>query len=103
MRIHSTHVFVLAALIAAAIAAPAALPLHASQKDDNPGQGLAHRDDPCDQLPDPRGHARGHDKKCAVGGSSSGVAKGDFNGDGFADLAIGEGSQAYAHFGAAMY
>src|SRR5439155_441080 len=32
----------------------------------------------------------GIDKKCAPGGSSSGVAKGDFNGDGFADLAIGE-------------
>ena len=28
-------------------------------------------------------------KKCPQGGSSSGIAKGDFNGDGFADLAVG--------------
>lgn len=56
------------------------------------GNGLSgiHRDDPCDQLPDPPGKALGIDKKCPQGGGSSGVAKGDFNGDGFADLAIGE-------------
>src|SRR5262245_23710968 len=53
------------------------------------GQGGLHRDDPCDQLPDPSGNANGIDKICAAGGSSSGIAKGDFNGDGFADLAIG--------------
>src|SRR5262245_40475634 len=53
------------------------------------GQGDLHRDDPCDQLPDPPGEAKGIDKKCAAGGSSSGIAKGDFNGDGFADLAVG--------------
>jgi len=28
-------------------------------------------------------------KKCPQGGSSSGIAKGDFNGDGFGDLAVG--------------
>src|SRR5438093_5535825 len=54
------------------------------------GQSGVHRDDPCDQLPDPTGKALGIDKKCPQGGGSSGVAKGDFNGDGFADLAIGE-------------
>src|SRR5262245_10913413 len=53
------------------------------------GQGVLHRDDPCDQLPDPPGEANGIDKICAAGGSSSGIAKGDFNGDGFADLAVG--------------
>ena len=53
------------------------------------GQGDLHRDDPCDQLPDPPGKANGIDKICAAGGSSSGIAKGDFNGDGFADLAVG--------------
>ena len=53
------------------------------------GQGDLHRDDPCDQLPDPPGQANGIDKICAAGGSSSGIAKGDFNGDGFADLAVG--------------
>jgi len=46
--------------------------------------------DRCDHLPDPPGKAKGIDKKCPPsGGSSSGVAKGDFNGDGFADLAVG--------------
>jgi len=53
------------------------------------GQGSIHRDDPCDQLPNPPGKAKGIEKHCPAGGSSSGVAKGDFNGDGFADLAIG--------------
>ena len=56
---------------------------------DSRGQGSIHRDDPCDQLPNPPGHAKGIEKHCPAGGSSSGVAKGDFNGDGFADLAIG--------------
>jgi hypothetical protein len=56
---------------------------------DSRGQGSIHRDDPCDQLPDPPGKAKGIEKRCPAGGSSSGVAKGDFNGDGFADLAIG--------------
>jgi hypothetical protein len=45
--------------------------------------------DPCKHLPDPRGKARGHDDRCPAEGSSSGVARGDFNGDGFADLAVG--------------
>src|SRR4051812_4873363 len=56
----------------------------------NPGPADTHKNDPCDHLPDPPGKANGIDKKCRAGGSSSGVAKGDFNGDGFADLAIGE-------------
>jgi FG-GAP repeat protein len=56
---------------------------------DSHGQSSIHRDDPCDQLPDPPGKATGIAKHCPAGGSSSGVAKGDFNGDGFADMAIG--------------
>ena len=59
-------------------------------RDDSPGQGDEHRADPCEHLPDPPGKANGIDKHCPQAGSSSGVAKGDFNGDGFADLAIGE-------------
>ncbi|MEP6922375.1 MAG: FG-GAP repeat protein [bacterium] len=48
------------------------------------------RNDPCDHhLIDPPGKALGIDKKCARGGGSSGIAKGDFNGDGFGDLAVG--------------
>jgi hypothetical protein len=61
----------------------------AAQKDGNPGQGQANRSDPCTHLPDPPGKAEGIDKKCPALGSSSGVARGDFNGDGVADLAIG--------------
>jgi len=53
------------------------------------GQGSAHQDDVCDQLPDPPGNGHGIEKKCPGAGSSSGVARGDFNGDGFADLAVG--------------
>jgi len=91
MRHHTSYVSLVAAMLAALIAtASSVLPLHAAQQDDNPGQGAAHRTDPCDQIPDPPGKARGHDKKCPARGSSSGVSMGDFNGDGWADLAIGE-------------
>lgn len=48
-----------------------------------------HRADPCDRFPNPPGKAKGHDKRCPPEGSSGGVARGDFNGDGFADLAVG--------------
>ncbi len=59
------------------------------ERNASPGQGDEHRADPCDHLPDPPGNANGIDKQCPPLGSSGGVAKGDFNGDGFADLAIG--------------
>ena len=52
-------------------------------------QGDEHRADPCDLLPDANGKARGFDELCPPEGSSGGVARGDFNGDGFADLAVG--------------
>jgi hypothetical protein len=55
-----------------------------------PGQGDLQRADPCAHMPDPPGKAEGIDKKCPPAGSSSGVAKGDFNNDGIADLAVGE-------------
>lgn len=51
------------------------------------GQGAEHRSDPCDH--DPQGNAFGRDKLCPPAGVSGGVAKGDFNFDGFADVAIG--------------
>jgi len=64
-------------------------PPSGQEEGDFPGQGDEHRADPCAHLPDPPGKAKGIDKKCPPLGSSSGIAKGDFNGDGFADLAIG--------------
>jgi hypothetical protein len=44
---------------------------------------------PCDDPPAPPGQALGIGRRCARNGSSSGIARGDFNGDGFGDLAIG--------------
>jgi hypothetical protein len=64
-------------------------PSAATRSQGDNGQGSNHQKDPCDQLPDPPGEAKGIQKRCPEGGSSSGVAKGDFNGDNFADLAIG--------------
>jgi hypothetical protein len=45
--------------------------------------------DPCAKLADVKGLALGIAKKCLAGGGSSGIAKADFNRDGFADLAVG--------------
>ena len=53
------------------------------------GAGKSHGGDPCEHFRDPPGQANGIDKKCPDGGSSSGIARGDFNGDGVADLAVG--------------
>jgi len=50
-------------------------------------------ENPCDHLPAPPGLANGIDMKCLPRPSSSGIAKADFNGDGFADLAIGISDQ----------
>src|SRR5437762_7736518 len=50
-------------------------------------QNDADESDPCDHQP--AGKAFGWNRQCPPRGSSAGVAKGDFNGDGFADLAIG--------------
>ena len=55
---------------------------------DRPGQGESHRSDPCANDPQPNGNAHGIEKRCALG-ASAGVARGDFNNDGFADLAVG--------------
>jgi FG-GAP repeat protein len=47
----------------------------------------------CDHAPDPPGNANGIHKRCDVPTSSSGIVKADFNGDGFADLAVGVPNQ----------
>lgn len=51
-------------------------------------QGDEHRADPCEEH-EPDGEAAGWEHHCPPDGTSSGVARGDFNGDTFADLAIG--------------
>jgi hypothetical protein len=45
--------------------------------------------DPCEQALTPPGNANGLHKRCDAVGIGGGAAKGDFNGDGFADLAVG--------------
>src|SRR6476661_5171544 len=45
--------------------------------------------DPCEQSLTPPGNANGLHKRCEAIGIGGGAAKGDFNGDGFADLAVG--------------
>lgn len=45
--------------------------------------------DPCEQALTPQGNANGLHRRCEAIGTGGGAAKGDFNGDGFADLAIG--------------
>ena len=52
------------------------------------GRSQNGAEEQCDHLPDPPGIARGIERRCARG-SSAGVARGDFNTDGFGDLAVG--------------
>jgi len=61
----------------------------APQRQAGQAQPAKSKNSPCDILPNPPGVANGVHKQCPPKGSSSGIAKADFNGDGFADLAIG--------------
>ena len=61
----------------------------AARAQDHGAQGDLERTRPCNVLPAPPGKALGIEKMCPARGSSTGIAKGDFNGDGIADLAIG--------------
>jgi hypothetical protein len=45
--------------------------------------------DPCEQARTPEGEAKGLHKRCEGASGGGGAARGDFNGDGFADLAVG--------------
>jgi hypothetical protein len=74
------------AALAVAVGLYGSLTLRADREE--PGQGAEQRADPCDHMPGPAGRADGIERRCGAG-SSSGIAKGDFNGDGVADLAIG--------------
>src|SRR4029453_4667185 len=77
----------IALLLQGAVGSPTGAAKSAVQ--DPNGQGGPPRDDPCNQLPDPPGEGKGIRKKCPELGSSSGIAKGDFNDDNIGDLAIG--------------
>ena len=68
---------------------PSISPVLASPPQDQNGQGEANRVGPCGHVPVDASNAIGIAKLCPPLGSSAGVAKGDFNGDGIADLAIG--------------
>jgi hypothetical protein len=52
------------------------------------GDGRTGERGSCDN-PEPQGNARGRERRCPPQGSSSGIARGDFNGDGYGDLAVG--------------
>jgi hypothetical protein len=70
-------------------------PVGLVQAQDSNRQGNGHNDDDrddedrCADVSDSHRDAHGKSKKCRGKGSSSGIARGDFNGDGIADLAIG--------------
>ncbi len=69
----------------------AAGPVLTQEGDDDagPGQGSNERADVCAQLHRAAEQAAAPDVLCPRLGNSGGVAKGDFNGDGFGDLAVG--------------
>jgi len=57
-----------------------------AEKADN---GNSKNSDPCEQLLAPKGNANGLHERCEAIGTGGGVARGDFNGDGLADIAVG--------------
>src|SRR5579859_530810 len=87
-RIANTRFRMILLLTGLSLTVVLAAPAAASPQDQG-SQGEQHRTAPCDRLPTPPGKAIGIEKMCPPRGSSTGIAKGDFNGDGIADLAIG--------------
>lgn len=60
-------------------------PISAAQDDTDADSAIKS----CQSPPDPPGLAAGLERRCPAIRGSSGIARGDFNGDGVADLAIG--------------
>jgi hypothetical protein len=79
----------LALLLVVLVALAGGPPFVRSGQADPPPHSRArsHASDPCEH--EPHGEAIGREGLCPRTGSSSGIARGDFNGDGFADLAVG--------------
>jgi hypothetical protein len=82
------HARLTMALVSLAIAAPVTLAAGPQGPPEDRGDrgGPA---DPCTQAAEAPGKAKGLERRCEHGPSSGGQARGDFNGDGYADLAIG--------------
>src|SRR5689334_206035 len=89
-RMTNLQLFVSLLLVMTITFVPAAPPMAAAPQDHGGSPGDLNRTDPCTVVPNPPGKAIGIATHCPPRGSSSGIVKGDFNGDGFADLAIGE-------------
>ena len=70
------------------VAATMEVSVHYSHATLVPKSEKNNKRDPCSQFLVAQGKANGLEKRCEVP-SGGGAAKGDFNGDGFADLAIG--------------
>jgi hypothetical protein len=85
-----------AALLALSILSTALLPLHRAHAAAPAAGGKGAKPiarqalpDPCVQALTPKGKAVGLDRRCETEGTGGGAARGDFNGDGYADLAVG--------------
>ena len=88
MFIPSLKSCVAAACLGALCLAVAASVGISAQQSDDPKDDRGRSPDACEQSLQPPGQARGLHARCANGGSS-GAARGDFNADGIADLAVG--------------
>jgi hypothetical protein len=76
-------------LLAIVLATPAAIGLSAGSRNEGPSDTPQSAQDPCAQVLVAQGNAEGLHRRCEAIGAGGGAARGDFNGDGIADLAIG--------------
>ena len=79
----------LVTLLAVALGAPARIGVSGASPDGEPPDTRASAADPCQQVLKAQGNAEGLHRRCEAIGAGGGAARGDFNGDGIADLAIG--------------
>jgi hypothetical protein len=84
----SSHTL-LVTLLAVVLAAPAMIGVAGASRDGEPPDTRASAADPCQQVLKSQGNAEGLHRRCEAIGAGGGASRGDFNGDGIADLAIG--------------